>query len=148
MAAASPRERTRSWSSLSCRSVDAVDDPGAATYRLPAAAGAGYTLMGSPTAVAKLSSSGEFPQIAARLWEVAPDGTQTLVTRAVYRPTDARRQVFQLHPNGWHFAAGHVPKLELLGQSLEPRLVDERLDELRLRDNEPERPPQPRPMSR
>ena len=72
--------------------------------------------MGSPTAVAKLSSSGEFPQIAARLWDVAPDGTQTLVTRAVYRPTDARRQVFQLHPNGWHFAAGHVPKLELLGQ--------------------------------
>src|SRR5262249_1932227 len=23
----------------------------------------------------------------------------------------------QLHPNGWHFAAGHVPKLELVGQS-------------------------------
>jgi hypothetical protein len=100
----------------SCRSVDAVDDPGAATYRLPAATGAGYTLMGSPTAVAQFTSSGEFPQIAARMWDVAPDGTQTLVTRAVYRPTDARRQVFQLHPNGWHFAAGHVPKLELLGQ--------------------------------
>jgi hypothetical protein len=26
-------------------------------------------------------------------------------------------QVFELHPNGWHFAAGHAPKLELLGQS-------------------------------
>ena len=25
-----------------------------------------------------------------------------------------KRQVFQLHPNGWTFAAGHVPKLELL----------------------------------
>ena len=25
-------------------------------------------------------------------------------------------QVFQLHPGAWHFAAGHVPKLELLGQ--------------------------------
>jgi hypothetical protein len=24
------------------------------------------------------------------------------------------RQVFQLHPNGWHFAAGHTAKLELL----------------------------------
>jgi hypothetical protein len=26
--------------------------------------------------------------------------------------------VFQLHPNGWRFVAGHVPKLELLGQSV------------------------------
>ena len=26
----------------------------------------------------------------------------------------ARKQVFQLHGNGWKFAAGHVPKLELL----------------------------------
>ncbi len=25
-------------------------------------------------------------------------------------------QVFQLHPGAWHFAAGHIPKLELLGQ--------------------------------
>jgi len=24
--------------------------------------------------------------------------------------------VFQLHPGAWHFATGHVPKLELLGQ--------------------------------
>ena len=31
-------------------------------------------------------------------------------------PHDARPQVFQLHAGGWHFAAGHVPKLELLGQ--------------------------------
>src|SRR5262249_41928132 len=26
-------------------------------------------------------------------------------------------EVFQLHPNGWHLMAGHIPKLELLGQS-------------------------------
>ena len=30
----------------SCRTVGAEDDPGAATYRLPAASGPGYTLMG------------------------------------------------------------------------------------------------------
>ena len=24
--------------------------------------------------------------------------------------------MFQLHPGAWHFAAGHIPKLELLGQ--------------------------------
>src|SRR5918994_2945981 len=100
----------------SCRTVNAGDDPGAATYRLPAAAGAGYTLMGSPTVIAHLTTSGEFPQIAARLWDLAPDGSQTLVTRAIYRPTEKRTQVFQLHPNGWRFEAGHVPKLELLGR--------------------------------
>ncbi|MGH2962913.1 MAG: CocE/NonD family hydrolase C-terminal non-catalytic domain-containing protein [Solirubrobacterales bacterium] len=96
--------------------MDAADDPGAATFRLPAAGGDGYTLMGSPTVVAKLNTSGEFPQIAARLWDVAPDGTQTFVTRGVYRPDGDRNHVFQLHPNGWRFAPGHVPKLELLGQ--------------------------------
>jgi fermentation-respiration switch protein FrsA (DUF1100 family) len=100
----------------SCRTVGAEDDPGAATYRLPAASGPGYTLMGSPTVIAKLETSGEFPQIASRLWDVAPDGSQTLVARGVYRPTGKPRQVFQLHPNGWRFEAGHVPKLELLGQ--------------------------------
>ena len=54
-------------------------------------------------------------ELAARLWDVAPDGNQTLVARGLFRPTGDGRQVFQLHPNGWHFAGGHVPKLELLG---------------------------------
>jgi len=100
----------------SCRTTDAADDSGAATYKLPAATGAGYTLMGSPTVIAKLDISGEFPQVASRLWDVAPDGTQTLVARGLYRPDDGKNHVFQLHPNGWHFAAGHTAKLELLGR--------------------------------
>jgi hypothetical protein len=100
----------------SCRTLDAGEDPGAATYVLPAVGDDGYTLMGSPTVIARLEATGEFPQIASRLWDVAPDGTQTLVARGIYRPTGAARQVFQLHPNGWEFGAGHVPKLELLGR--------------------------------
>ena len=101
----------------SCRTVDAADDPGAATYRLPEATGGGYTLMGSPTVIARLRTQGEFAQVATRLWDVAPDGTQTLVTRGIYRPGDRKGEhVFQLHPNGWRFQPGHVAKLELLGQ--------------------------------
>jgi hypothetical protein len=103
----------------SCRGLDATDDPGTATYRLPAAGGDGFTLMGSPTVIARVDASGEFPQIAARLWDVAPDGSQTLVTRGIYRPGKMDRRgthVFQLHPNGWRFEGGHVAKLELLGQ--------------------------------
>ena len=42
---------------------------------------------------------------ARRWWRAASTG-----------PTANGRQVFQLHPNGWRFAAGHTAKLELLGQ--------------------------------
>jgi predicted acyl esterase len=103
-----------------CRTVPAVDDPGAATYRFAAATGSGYTLMGAPTVIANVAVSGSFAQVAARLWDVAPDGTQALVAHSFYRPRSDNLgpQVFQLHPNGWHFVAGHAPKLELLGQSV------------------------------
>jgi hypothetical protein len=102
-----------------CRTVAADDDPQAATYRLPPADGDGYTLLGAPTVIADLAATGPNAQIAARLWDVAPDGTQTLVAQSLYRPRsdNAGPQVFQLHPNAWRFAGGHVPKLELLGQS-------------------------------
>ncbi|HWP65410.1 MAG TPA: CocE/NonD family hydrolase, partial [Candidatus Limnocylindria bacterium] len=104
-----------------CRTVAAATDPNAATYVLPAATGDGYTLLGSPTVIAHLVVTGaEFAQVAGRLWDVGPDGQQTLVTHGFYRPRadNLGPQVFQLPPNGWHFAAGHAPKLELLGQSV------------------------------
>jgi predicted acyl esterase len=102
-----------------CATASGADQPGVATYRLPAATGSGYTLMGSPTVVADVNSVGPTSQIAARLLDVAPDGFETLVARALYRPDvnsgpGPTRQVFQLHPDGWKFAAGHVAKLELL----------------------------------
>jgi predicted acyl esterase len=102
-----------------CATASAADQPGAATYRLPAASGAGYTLMGSPTLIADINSLGPNSQVAARLLDVAPDGTETLVARGLYRPDvnsgqTPTRQVFQLHADGWRFAADHVAKLELL----------------------------------
>ncbi|MGZ4185973.1 MAG: alpha/beta hydrolase [Solirubrobacteraceae bacterium] len=101
-----------------CASVAATDQgPGVATYRLAAASGHGYTLLGSATVVATLTVTGQFPEIASRLWDVNPaTNTETLVARGVYRVASGGRQVFQLHPGAWHFAAGHIAKLELLGQ--------------------------------
>jgi predicted acyl esterase len=102
-----------------CARTDATDQPGTATYR-GRPAQSGYTLLGSPTVIANLdvrtSTRPQDTQLTARLWDVAPDGKQTLVARGVYRP-DRREAsvVFQLFPNGWRFEAGHVPKLELLG---------------------------------
>jgi predicted acyl esterase len=102
-----------------CATASGSDQPGTATYRLPADSGSGYTLMGSPTIVADINSPGPFSQVAARLLDVAPDGTETLVARGLYRPDvssgpTGTRQVFQLHPVGWQFAPGHTAKLELL----------------------------------
>jgi hypothetical protein len=89
--------------------------PGTAVYKLPASTG--YTLLGAPAVSARLTVSGTAAQVAARLWDVAPDGSsQTLVARGTYRPLGTGgTEVFRLHANGWRFAPGHVAKLELLG---------------------------------
>lgn len=106
---------------LACTTASATDQgPGVATYRLPAATDAGYTLLGAPTVTADLDVTGSYAYVVARLLDVDPiTNTETLIARGVYR-TDPNapngRQTFQLSPNGWHFAAGHIPKLELLGQ--------------------------------
>lgn len=99
-----------------CATASAADQPGTATYRLPKPEGNGYTLLGSPTVIADLAVTGVNAALTARLWDVGPDGAQqALVARTVYRPEASGRQVFQLHPNGWRFAPGHTPKLELIG---------------------------------
>jgi dienelactone hydrolase len=104
-----------SGSAAACATASGADLSGVATYRLPAAAGAGYTLMGSPTVVATIDSPVANSELAARLLDVAPDGRETLVDRQLYRPqVGSARQVFQLHPSGHLFAPGHVAKLELL----------------------------------
>jgi X-Pro dipeptidyl-peptidase (S15 family) len=104
-----------------CATATATDQgAGVATYRLPAATGNGYTLLGAPSITANFNVSGQFAFVAARLWDVDPStNTETLVSRGVYRINGNApngQQTFQLHPGGWTFAAGHVPKLELLGQ--------------------------------
>jgi hypothetical protein len=98
-----------------CQSAASDDLPGVATYRLPAAQGGGFTLLGSTTVVATIANPVANSEIAARLLDVAPDGTETLVARQLYRPeVGTSRQVLQLHPSGHLFVAGHVAKLELL----------------------------------
>jgi hypothetical protein len=58
--------------------------------------------------------------VIARLYDVGTSGTQQLIGRQIYRPLNPgggfTEQVFQLHPQGWNVAAGHVLKLELLAQ--------------------------------
>ena len=76
------------------------------------------TLIGAPVLRAKLGLGGArpgIPQLNARLWDVAPDGTQRLVARGLYRPAEGKNR-WELHPNGWRFKRDHVAELELLGR--------------------------------
>ena len=77
------------------------------------------TLIGAPEISASLTVEGAAPdvsQIAARLWDVAPDGSsQLLVARGTYRPSAQGPASWQLHPAAWRFKPGHTILLELLG---------------------------------
>ncbi len=101
-----------------CATVPADDQTGTATYRSAPVPAGGFTLLGSPTVLADITSPGSASQIAARLLDVDPAAnTEQLVARGLWRPAISSKpvqQVFQLHPNGYRFAAGHIVKLELL----------------------------------
>ena len=77
----------------------------------------GFTLMGIPTVTATIKTLGPFGQLDSRLWDVLPDGEQRPVSRGVYRLTEDETGTvtFQLHGNGYEFAAGDTVKLQLLG---------------------------------
>lgn len=91
---------------------------GTVRLRLKREGGRPFTLIGATRVRATLDLGGAeegVPQIAARLWDVAPGGaTQRLVARGTYRPRDGRN-AWQLHPGSWRFKRGHSAELELLG---------------------------------
>jgi predicted acyl esterase len=75
-------------------------------------------LMGLPTITADVKVTGLYPEIAARLWDVLPSGEQRLISRGIYRLAEGQegKITFQLHGNGYEFAAGDTVKLQLLGR--------------------------------
>jgi dienelactone hydrolase len=97
-----------------CATASGADQAGAANYRLAVPA-PGFTLLGSPTVIADLGTTGTDSELAARLLDVRPDGKERLVARGLLRPGSGGDDfVFQLHPQGYRFAGGDTVKLELL----------------------------------
>ncbi len=97
-----------------CATASGADQAGTANYRLAVPA-AGFTLLGSPTVIADLGTTGSGSELAARLLDVLPDGKERLVARGLLRPGGGGNDaVFQLHPQGYRFAGGDTVKLELL----------------------------------
>ena len=100
-----------------CVVTERSEAPGTARYELKAAGRKALTLAGAPRLRARLGLGGAepgVPQLPARLWDVAPDGSQRLVARGLYRPAEGRNS-WELHPNVWRFRRGHAAELELLG---------------------------------
>lgn len=99
-----------------CKAIPLTAEPNVATYGRRV--GRGFTMLGLPTVKARISSTGQYGQIDARLWDVSPEGTQLLVSRGVYALTNGQSGEieFQLHGNGYRFAKGHRIELELLGR--------------------------------
>jgi fermentation-respiration switch protein FrsA (DUF1100 family) len=95
-----------------CKSIRTPELPGTAGVAAPSE---GLTLLGRPTIRAAITTKGPHGQLVGRLWDVAPDGSQRLVTLGVYRlAADQTGPItWQLNGNGYHFAPGHVVELEL-----------------------------------
>ena len=121
-----------------CGTTTSADQASSATYRLPTRTGSGYTMIGSPTIIADINVSGANPEdseIAGRLFDVDSGGTQTLVSKGVYRPDANGQVVFQLGAErAGKFRPVTYAKLELPGiglarlAGLERRVLDRRLE--------------------
>lgn len=61
-----------------------------------------------PTITARIRATGRFGELAGRLWDVSPAGTQRLISRGIYRLSNNQtgRIRFQLNGNGYLFAHG------------------------------------------
>jgi fermentation-respiration switch protein FrsA (DUF1100 family) len=99
----------------SCKTIPSSSASGTATYNY--ATGSGFTLLGLPTVTATIQTIGDFGELNSMLFDVAPDGRERLISRGAYRLTNNQsgQITFQLHGNGYAFAAGHTARLVLLG---------------------------------
>jgi predicted acyl esterase len=98
-----------------CKTISSSTAPGTAIYTQPTQSG--FTMLGLPTVTATIQTTGDFGELDSMLFDVAPDGTERLISRGAYRLTDDQsgRITFQLHGNGYAFAPGHTVKLVLRG---------------------------------
>jgi acetyl esterase/lipase len=75
-----------------------------------------FTLLGEAAVHLQAAVGGIDAEIDPLLWDLAPDGTATLVTRGAYRFVGSPGTVtidLPLQGNGWDFAVGHTIRLEV-----------------------------------
>ena len=98
-----------------CITTDLPPTPGVATWTVPLAQP--FTLIGMPRLSLRFRAISPDVQLNARLWDVAPGGAQTLVTRGAYRAVEpspaGERAEYGLFGNHWRFEPGHRLMLEV-----------------------------------
>jgi hypothetical protein len=101
-----------------CDTFKASPYPGTAVYTR--AVTQTFTMLGLPTLRMHVSVIGNGAQLDAHLWDVAPDGQETFVTRGTYTLSDNQNGMitWQLFGDGHTFLAGHTIRLELLNSDL------------------------------
>jgi predicted acyl esterase len=97
-----------------CKTITPNGSSGTAVYTMKSH---GFTMLGLPTVRATIKTMGPYGELDSRLYDVLPNGSERLISRGTYRLLNNQtgKIVFQLHGNGYHFAAGHRVKLELRG---------------------------------
>ncbi len=89
--------------------------PGVATWEVPVARD--FTLLGLPRLTLAYHTTAPDLELNSRLWDVAPNGTQTLVTRGAYRAVSPSPggdvADYELFGNAWRLRAGHRVLLEV-----------------------------------
>lgn len=102
-------------SATPCAAISGDDGAGVAVYRHRMKRQ--ITSLGLPTVDLDVVTTGPYGRLIARLFDEAPDGSRTLITRGAYRlDADEKGHVtFQLFGGGWRFATGHTARLEIAG---------------------------------
>jgi hypothetical protein len=98
-----------------CIVAGAGTTPGTASYTVSVPPGT--TLLGLPQLKLTYSATGPDFELNSRLWDVAPDGSKTLVTRGAYRggPSLGPATVeYELFGNAWRMPPAHRLELQVL----------------------------------
>ena len=98
----------------SCQPFNALDWPGTAVYTRPVTQT--FTMLGLPTMRLHVATDGKYGQLEARLWDVAPNGHETFVSRGTYALTDNQQGTitWQMWGGGYTFPRGDTIRVELL----------------------------------
>jgi predicted acyl esterase len=102
----------------SCYTLPATStpvQPAAAVWQWPVTDS--FTMLGEPVVALDTNITGTDAELSARLWDVDPNGTRTLVDRGVYRyqgDGGAANITFSTFGNGWLWQVGHQVQLEVM----------------------------------
>ena len=101
-----------------CRTFTATNYPGTAVYTQPVTQT--FTTLGLPTMRMHVATIGNYGQLDARLWDVAPNGSETFVSRGTYALTENQTGTitWQMWGAGHTFPKGDTIRVELLAQDV------------------------------